>query len=135
MLDTLFNKTVPSGVRDFISMKSEGYAPTSKKQWMILNLNTTITVCEPTCRPVWRFWRRGRESNRSRASLQNSGAFGQDKNRCNSRVPLRCYRVDIQAGEREVGYLRSHLSVYIGRQRRPLGRFRRFNMHVFRVGC
>lgn len=32
MLDTLFNKTVPSGVRDFISMKSEGYAPTSKKR-------------------------------------------------------------------------------------------------------
>ena len=31
MLDTLFNKTVPLGVRDFISMKSEGYAPTSKK--------------------------------------------------------------------------------------------------------
>ncbi len=32
MLDTLFNKNVPSGVRDFISMKSEGYAPTSKKE-------------------------------------------------------------------------------------------------------
>lgn len=32
MLDTLFNKTVPSGVRDFISMKSEGYASTSKKE-------------------------------------------------------------------------------------------------------
>lgn len=32
MLDTLFNKTVPSGVRDFISMKSKGYAPTSKKE-------------------------------------------------------------------------------------------------------
>lgn len=32
MLDTLFNKTVPSGVRDFISMKSESYAPTSKKR-------------------------------------------------------------------------------------------------------
>ena len=32
MLDALFNKTVPSGVRDFISMKSEGYAPTSKKE-------------------------------------------------------------------------------------------------------
>ena len=31
MLDTLFNKTVPLGVREFISMKSEGYAPTSKK--------------------------------------------------------------------------------------------------------
>lgn len=31
MLDTLFNKTVPSGVRDFISMK-EGYAPISKKE-------------------------------------------------------------------------------------------------------
>lgn len=25
MLDTLFNKTVPSGVREFISMKSESY--------------------------------------------------------------------------------------------------------------
>lgn len=32
MLDALFNKTVPSGVRDFISMKSESYAPTSKKE-------------------------------------------------------------------------------------------------------
>lgn len=32
MLDTLFNKTVPSGVRDFISMKSKGYALTSKKE-------------------------------------------------------------------------------------------------------
>lgn len=32
MLDALFNKTVPSGVRDFISMKSAGYAPTSKKE-------------------------------------------------------------------------------------------------------
>lgn len=32
MLDTLFNKNVPSGVRDFIAMKSEGYAPTSKKE-------------------------------------------------------------------------------------------------------
>ena len=31
-LDTLFNKTVPSGVRDFISMKSESYAQTSKKE-------------------------------------------------------------------------------------------------------
>lgn len=31
-LDTLFNKTVPSGVRDFISMKSESYALTSKKE-------------------------------------------------------------------------------------------------------
>ncbi len=32
MLDTLFNKTVPSGVRDFTSMKSKGYALTSKKE-------------------------------------------------------------------------------------------------------
>ena len=32
MLDTLFNKTVPSGVRDFISMKSKDYALTSKKE-------------------------------------------------------------------------------------------------------
>ena len=32
MLDTLFNKTVPSGVRDFIPMKSKGYALTSKKE-------------------------------------------------------------------------------------------------------
>ena len=31
-LDTLFNKTVPSGVREFISMKSESYAQTSKKE-------------------------------------------------------------------------------------------------------
>ena len=31
-LDTLFNKTVPLGVRDFISMKSECYAQTSKKE-------------------------------------------------------------------------------------------------------
>lgn len=101
---------------------------------MILNLNTTITACKPICRPVWRFWWQGR-SNRLRASLQNSGGFGQDKNRCNSRVSLRCYRVDIQAGEREVGCGYSHLSVHIGRQRRPLGHFRRFNTHIFRVGC
>ncbi len=32
MLDTLFNKTVQSGVRDFISMKSEGYARLLKKR-------------------------------------------------------------------------------------------------------
>lgn len=31
-LDALFNKTVPSGVREFISMKSESYAQTSKKE-------------------------------------------------------------------------------------------------------
>lgn len=31
-LDTLFNKIVPSGVREFISMKSESYAQTSKKE-------------------------------------------------------------------------------------------------------
>ncbi len=30
MLDTLFNKTVPSGVRKFISMKSESYITDSK---------------------------------------------------------------------------------------------------------
>lgn len=30
MLDTLFNKTVPSGVREFISMKSENFTTTSK---------------------------------------------------------------------------------------------------------
>ena len=32
MLDTLFNKAVPLGVRDFISMKSESYATTSKSE-------------------------------------------------------------------------------------------------------
>lgn len=31
-LDTLFNKIVPSGVREFISMKSESYAQTYKKE-------------------------------------------------------------------------------------------------------
>lgn len=31
-LDTLFNKTVPSGVREFISMKSQSYVSTSKKE-------------------------------------------------------------------------------------------------------
>ncbi len=30
MLDTLYGKTVPAGVRDFISMKSESYTATSK---------------------------------------------------------------------------------------------------------
>lgn len=30
--DTLFNKIVPSGVREFISMKSEGYVSTSKEE-------------------------------------------------------------------------------------------------------
>ncbi len=30
MIDTLFNKNVPSGVREFISMKSENYTTTSK---------------------------------------------------------------------------------------------------------
>ena len=29
-LDTLYGKTVPAGVRDFISMKSESYTATSK---------------------------------------------------------------------------------------------------------
>lgn len=30
MLDTLYGKTVPASVREFISMKSESYAVTSK---------------------------------------------------------------------------------------------------------
>lgn len=30
MLDTLYSKTVPASVRDFISMKSESYTATSK---------------------------------------------------------------------------------------------------------